>query len=105
MWLNNDTHVLGLIKGHGHLIGIYVTFALNRCSNFVGQEAGESLVVSAAGLLVFQVGRKSHLSPACALFLCGETSGDKTFTQPDIFRISTSQQLMCALLKVMRRRV
>ena len=49
------------------------------------------------------VGRKSHLSPACTLFLYGETSGDKTFTEPDIFRISTSQQRMYAMLKVMRR--
>jgi len=36
MFLNNDTHVLGLNKGCGHLIGIYVTFALNRCSNVCG---------------------------------------------------------------------
>jgi hypothetical protein len=45
------------------------------------------------------VGRKSHLSPACTL-LYGETNRDKTFSEPDIFRISTSQQRMYAVLKV-----
>jgi len=46
------------------------------------------------------VGRKSHLSPACKLFLYGETSGDKTFTEPDIFPVSTSQQRVYAMLKL-----
>jgi len=64
MYLNNDTHVLGLIKGYGRLIGICVTFALNRCSNFVGQEAGESLVISAAGLLGFH-GREKKSFITC----------------------------------------
>jgi hypothetical protein len=46
------------------------------------------------------VGRKSNLSPAYTLFLYGETNDDKTFTEPDIFRISTSQQRMYATMKV-----
>ena len=43
------------------------------------------------------VGRKSHLSPACTLFLCGETSGGQTFTEPAIFRMNTSQHHMHVL--------
>lgn len=64
MCLNNYTHILGLIKGYGQLIGMCITFALNWCSNFVGQEAGESLVISAAGLLGFR-GREKESFITC----------------------------------------
>lgn len=58
------THVLDLIKGYGQLTGIYITFALNRSSNFVGQEAGESLVIRAVGLSRFH-GREKELFITC----------------------------------------
>lgn len=58
------THVLDQIKGYGQLIGIYITFALNRSSNFLGQEAGESLVIRAGGLSRFH-GREKESFITC----------------------------------------